>query len=467
MCNFHVFVFFSTDALNEINCTLACEDQTLRTFRRAIGCCQNVKNDLIPLLINVKELKIVDMAIRILVNLTAPVECLFSVEVMLRTDAGRNTIYELNKLLATSKEAFTDVRATRAVVDHMKSILEKDSKLSFAQCDSVNNCLLLLRNILHIPENAKPNVTINNHATSMQNQIVWNLFTLSIDKLLIHLMSCPQKAFWSVTMVQFIALMYKDQHVSTLQKLLNLWFEDSLSDSSEDFESNTSPPKQVSGDSSPMLTSDPTSDSSDNGGNIITKFSNVTENYVETEGRRTPSTSKEVDASQASNTRKLHEFTNPVARPKPNNTKQQMTLQQKVTSQKLMTNVSARHSEIIQVIYLNYINCYSFFVFYSTCYHLAATAPANHLATQPQMAACRGRGRRLNVVHCQNYQIAVMAHRLRTRSPFQHRVMTIATPAKRFIKSRRAIKSNAIMRSIIHGAPSIFRTRRNGVGKSL
>lgn len=255
---------------------MACEDQTLRTFRRAIGYCQNVKNDLIPLLINVKELKIIDMAIRILVNLTAPVECLFSVEVMLRTDAGRNTIYELNKLLATSKEAFTDVRATRAVVDHMKSILEKDSKLSFAQCDSVNNCLLLLRNILHIPESVKPNVTINNHATSMQNQIVWNLFTLSIDKLLIHLMSCPQKAFWSVTMVQLIALMYKDQHVCTLQKLLNLWFEDSLSDSSEDFESNTSPPKQVSGDSSPMLTSDPTSDSSDNGGNICIKLSNIT-----------------------------------------------------------------------------------------------------------------------------------------------------------------------------------------------
>lgn len=64
-------------------------------------------------------------------------------------------------------------------------------------------------------------------------------------------------------MVQLIALMYKDQHVGTLQKLLNLWFEASLSDSSDDNESNTSPPNQNSGDSSPMLTSDPTSDSSD------------------------------------------------------------------------------------------------------------------------------------------------------------------------------------------------------------
>lgn len=40
-------------------------------------------------------------------------------------------------------------------------------------------------------------------------------------------------------MVQFIALLYKDQHVVTLHKLLNIWLETSLSESSEDNESNT------------------------------------------------------------------------------------------------------------------------------------------------------------------------------------------------------------------------------------
>lgn len=67
-------------------------------------------------------------------------------------------------------------------------------------------------------------------------------------------------------MVQLIALIYKDQHVTKLHKLLNLWLEASLSESSEDNESNTSPPNRGSDDSSPMLTSDPTSDSSDTGG---------------------------------------------------------------------------------------------------------------------------------------------------------------------------------------------------------
>ncbi|TMW43778.1 hypothetical protein DOY81_011142, partial [Sarcophaga bullata] len=259
--------------LEEINYKLTYEDQTLRTFRRAIGFGQNVRSDLIPLLENTKDEEILDSVIRILVNLTVPVECLFSVDVMYRTEVGRHTIFELNKLLHTSKEAFTDPKSTKSVVEYMKHILESDSKLSPKKCDQINNCLLLLRNILHIPEsNANylmPSTSHNqlggSHPVSMQNAILWNLFIQSIDKLLLYLMTCPQRAFWGVTMVQLIALIYKDQHVSTLQKLLNLWFEASLSESSEDNESNTSPPKQGSCDSSPMLTSDPTSDSSDNG----------------------------------------------------------------------------------------------------------------------------------------------------------------------------------------------------------
>ncbi|XP_017769876.1 PREDICTED: protein timeless [Nicrophorus vespilloides] len=309
--------------LEEILRKLAVEDQTLRTFRRAIGFEQNIRKDLIPLLINLKDdsgcdardgggegvvvdgkeegegvvgkhilyacsgkngyaTKIIDTAIKILVDLTVPVECLLPVEAISRTDIGRHTIFELNHLLTTSKEAFTDSRSTKAVMDHMKHVVEKEAvcRLNVQQCESINNCLLLFRNILHIPNTTM--TTRREHqqhhqqmlqgvsncslsCRSMQNEIIWNLFTQSIDKIIIYLMTCPQKMYWGVTMVQLIALMYKDQHVGTLQKLLNLWLEDSLSESSEDNESNTSPPGKGSGDSSPVVTSDPTSDSSDNG----------------------------------------------------------------------------------------------------------------------------------------------------------------------------------------------------------
>ncbi|PSN50865.1 Protein timeless, partial [Blattella germanica] len=183
--------------------------------------------DLLPLLINVHDSKIIDATVKILVNLTIPVECLLPIEVMFKTDAGRHTIFELNQLLVSGKEAFVDSRSTKVIVEYMKRVLDKDEKLSDNECESMNNCLLLLRNILHIPETriVSPGGSVQ---CSKQNQILWNLFTQSIDKILIELMTCPQKSYWGVTMVQLIALMYKDQHVGTLQKLLNLWFEASL-----------------------------------------------------------------------------------------------------------------------------------------------------------------------------------------------------------------------------------------------
>ncbi|XP_058822846.1 protein timeless isoform X2 [Topomyia yanbarensis] len=240
------------ETLYEIILKLTVEDVYLRTFRRAIGFGQNVKNDTVPLLIHARDSKIIDTNIRLLVNLTVPVECLLPVESVSTTEIGRLTVFELNKLLVTSKEVFADLKATKAVIDFMKWILETDGKLTNNNCNSINNCLLLLRNILHVPE-------------GNQNQIIWNLFTQSLDKLLLYLMSCPQRAYWAVTVAQLIALLFKDQHVGTLQKLLNIWLETTSSESCEDNESNTSPTKRWIEGSSSMLTSD----SSDYGSAIM------------------------------------------------------------------------------------------------------------------------------------------------------------------------------------------------------
>ncbi|CAG9813991.1 unnamed protein product [Phaedon cochleariae] len=220
--------------LEDILRDLSADDCTSWPFKRALGAGENVSKVLLPLLVRVRDdadvldaARIVEAAVRILVNLTVPLEYhMGSIEASSHTEVGKRTICELSKVLSASKEAFADSRSTKAVVDHMKSIIERKSPMSAEDCDSVNDCLLLLRNVLHIPEG---------------------------------------RAQGSGSAL--IALMYKDQHEGTLQKLLNLWLEGYYSDSSEDNESNTSPPEQGSNDSSPVVTSDPTSDSSDNGGN--------------------------------------------------------------------------------------------------------------------------------------------------------------------------------------------------------
>ena len=119
----------------------------------------------------------------------------------------------------------------------------------------VNNCLLLIRNILHIPDSqSSKNVK---QKCSNQNQIMWNLFAQNLDKILLDLIKNNMRSIWCTSVVQLIALVYKDQHVITLQKLLQNFLESSLSESSEDNESNTSPQYQ-NGSCSPT-----TDDSSD------------------------------------------------------------------------------------------------------------------------------------------------------------------------------------------------------------
>ena len=48
--------------------------------------------------------------------------------------------------------------------------------MSREDCESLNDCVVLLRNILHIPE-LRTSGTV-----SHQNQILWNLFAQNIDK---------------------------------------------------------------------------------------------------------------------------------------------------------------------------------------------------------------------------------------------------------------------------------------------
>ncbi|XP_028171667.1 protein timeless [Ostrinia furnacalis] len=256
-------------ALETILHNILTEDKYLRTYRRSISFGQNIKKDLIPLLIYAKEDKTIELLTQVLVNLTIPIECLLSVDMISRTDFGRLTVFEINNLLVTTKVAFTDHRATKVIIDFLKKNMDVDQKarLTPEQCTNISNSLLLLRNILHIPEeNSGQSPNYNGPCRTIQNQIIWNIFSQGIDKILIKLMIIPDATNWGVTMVQLIALLYKDQHVVTLHKLLNMWLEASLSESSEDNESNTSPPDRGSEDSSPMLTSDPTSDSSDTGG---------------------------------------------------------------------------------------------------------------------------------------------------------------------------------------------------------
>lgn len=185
------YLFYLTAALETILHNILVEDKYLRSYRRSISVGQNIKKDLIPLFIHTTEDKTVELLLRILVNLTIPVECLLAVDVISKTDFGRHTVFEINNLLASTKSAFTDIRASKVLMEFLKKNAdgEQKAKLSAEQCTNISNSLLLVRNILHIPEDngcISPNC---NGGAHMQNQILWNIFSFSIDKILIKLMT--------------------------------------------------------------------------------------------------------------------------------------------------------------------------------------------------------------------------------------------------------------------------------------
>ena len=74
-----------------------------------------------------------------------------------------------------------------------------------------------------------------------QNSILWSLFCNDLDVIVINLIASHHVRQWSSVIMQIVALVYKDQHVQTLERLLSQWLETSFSESSEDNESNTSP----------------------------------------------------------------------------------------------------------------------------------------------------------------------------------------------------------------------------------
>ncbi|XP_022248299.1 protein timeless-like [Limulus polyphemus] len=234
-------------SLKAMECELLQEELLSRNVRLSFGLSHVVQKDLIPILIHEHHNKdVLKVVLRLLVNLTLPVECLIPVNTASKTPFGKNTLTQLYHCLLEGKKAFLDVCSTAAVIKSIKDTLkrEKEDFLEESDCSYVNNCLLLLMNILHIPEKVDivsygidDSIFLELH--SVQNKLVWNLFVQGLDETLLLLVNNKHKEAWTLAIVQLIALLYKDQYVSKIQQLLTLVSSGSES-SGEETESDTS-----------------------------------------------------------------------------------------------------------------------------------------------------------------------------------------------------------------------------------
>ncbi len=173
---------------------------------------------------------------------------------------------------------FTQLEAESS--QQQQQLSDADLEAVATECGAVLSCVTLLRNALHMQpdmvsggsspiseEDSSSATSSSSKPSGRQNQILWNFFSANLDATVINMIANPCLSQWCMQVMQLIALIYKDQHVSDLQQMLAVWLATEISDSSEDNESNTSPQDQNGSCSSPILTSNETDDSENGNGN--------------------------------------------------------------------------------------------------------------------------------------------------------------------------------------------------------
>ncbi|XP_057380232.2 LOW QUALITY PROTEIN: protein timeless-like [Daphnia carinata] len=240
--------------LNEICNKLRSEDPNTRPFRRAIGFLDVLNKDLIPILVGNKDQpEIFYSTIKLLVELTVPIEGLICTETSKRTASKNIVIHEIEQLLYSAKEAFLDGRATLAVLRHLHHLLEQRT-LSSDENKCLNDSLALIYNVLHVPErhtNEHSNVkaagveatgeTVAQQPTGSissrlhqlhsngksygiggrQSRLMWNLFTQGLDRILITSLTKSEKNDWIANIVRLMSFIYKDHYMEEMEKLVD------------------------------------------------------------------------------------------------------------------------------------------------------------------------------------------------------------------------------------------------------
>ncbi|KAI9560956.1 putative TIMELESS/TIM-1 protein [Daphnia sinensis] len=222
------------DLIRQLNC----DDTKTHSRRRGLGYIDILNKDLKPILIISYRNwpNVFRSTVRLLVAITTPIESLVCDRTPDQRTYSSYVTYELKQLLYKAKGAFLDLSATRAIIDHIKLLLEKQP-LASDETEFLNLCLLLIRNILDAPERRgqsdppmssySESYNIELDRCSQQNEIMHNLFAQGFGKLLLDMLACSQKDKWVVTIAQIIAAIYKDRPAENIQLQLTKMFESS------------------------------------------------------------------------------------------------------------------------------------------------------------------------------------------------------------------------------------------------
>ncbi|XP_050190499.1 protein timeless homolog isoform X2 [Myiozetetes cayanensis] len=193
------------------------EDET-RDVRQQLGAAQILQNDLLPILVQYPQDKVLfDAIVRLMVNLTQPALLCFG---KVPADAAsRHHFLQVLSYLQAYKEAFANEKVFVVLSEKLYDLLQLDwEQRQEEDTLLIERILLLVRNVLHVPPDPTEEQGVDGDA-SVHDRVLWALHVSGMDDLLKFLASAQVEQQWALHVLEIISLMFRDQNPEELAAL--------------------------------------------------------------------------------------------------------------------------------------------------------------------------------------------------------------------------------------------------------
>ncbi|XP_074386635.1 protein timeless homolog isoform X3 [Zonotrichia albicollis] len=186
------------------------EDET-RDVRQQLGAAQILQNDLLPILVQYPQEKVLfDAVIRLMVNLTQPALLCFG---KVPADAtSRHHFLQVLSYLQAYKEAFANEKVFGVLSEKLYNLLQLDwEQRQEEDTLLIERILLLVRNVLHVPPDPTEEQQGVDGDASVHDRVLWALHISGMDDLLKFLASAQVEQQWALHVLEIISLMFREQ----------------------------------------------------------------------------------------------------------------------------------------------------------------------------------------------------------------------------------------------------------------
>ncbi|XP_067170063.1 protein timeless homolog [Apteryx mantelli] len=190
------------------------EDET-RDIRQQLGAAQILQNDLLPIVVQHPQDKVLfDAVVRLMVNLTQPALLCFGK--VPQDAASRHHFLQVVSYLQAYKEAFASEKVFGVLSEKLYDLLQLDwEQRQEEDTLLIERILLLVRNVLHVPPDPVEEQGVDGDA-STHDRVLWALHISGMDDLLKFLASSQTEQQWALHVLEIISLMFRDQNPEQL-----------------------------------------------------------------------------------------------------------------------------------------------------------------------------------------------------------------------------------------------------------